>query len=143
MTSPRAVKKPDNYAAFYGLLNRMYAPDKEELKKAIVLEYTSGRTDSLKDMKMAEYLSALKGMQRLVVPTSQEDEQKVIKKKRSDVLHQMQLIGIDTADWNKINAFCTDTRIVGKVFRELNGEELDALLVKLRIIRRKKETINV
>jgi hypothetical protein len=133
------MNKPDNYAAFYGLLNRMYAPDKEELKRTIVREYTSGRTDSLKDMTMPEYLSALKGMQRLVVPTFQEQMQKVLKQKRSAVLHQMQLYGINTADWSKINAFCMDIRIAGKVFSKLTGEELDALLVKLRMIRRKKE----
>lgn len=62
-----------------------------------------------------------------------------MKRKRSAVLHQMQLLGVDTADWSKVDAFCQNKRIAGKVFRELDGEELDAMLVKLRIIRRKRE----
>ena len=131
------MSKPDNYAAFYGLLNRMHASDKEELKKTIVLEYTFGRTDSLREMTMPEYLSALKGMQKLVVPTCQEQMQKVLKAKRSAVLHQMQLMGIDTADWKRVNAYCEDKRIAGQSFRELTVPELDTLLVKLRAIKRK------
>jgi hypothetical protein len=135
------MNKPENYAAFYGLLNRMCTSDKEALKKNIVSQYTSGRTDSLKEMTMPEYLSALEGMKKLVVPTFQEQMQKVIKSKRSDVLHQMQLYGIDTTDWNRVNAFCRDARIAGKVFKELDGDELDRLLIKLRMILRKGKTI--
>ena len=51
----------------------------------------------------------------------------------------MQLLGIDTADWDKVNAFCLDSRIAGKEFRELDCEALDTLQVKLRAIRRKRE----
>jgi hypothetical protein len=135
------MNKPENYAAFYGLLNRMRASDKEELKKTIVLEYTSGRTDSLKKMTLPEYLSALKGMQRLVIPTFQEQMQKVLKGKRSAVLHQMQLMGIDTADWKRVNAYCMDARVAGQSFRELTVPELDTLLVKLRAIQRKSKSL--
>ena len=138
------MNKPENYATFYGLLNRMWGCDKEELKKIIVLEYTSGRTESLREMTMPEYLSALAGMKKLAEPTIQGQEQKAIrKKKRSAVLHQMQLYGIDTANWDKVNAFCANKRIAGKVFKELNETELDELLVKIRMIRRKKENISV
>jgi hypothetical protein len=139
------MKKPENFAAFYGLLNRMVDTDKEALKEGIVSEYTSGRTTSLKEMTMPEYLSALEGMRKLVAPTSQEQLKealnKVLKQKRSAVLHQMQLMGIDTADWNRVNAYCLNNRIAGKKFRELDGDELDALLIKLRMIRRKGETV--
>jgi hypothetical protein len=132
------MKKPETYTVFYSLLNRMHDPDKKALKESIVSQYTSGRTTSLKEITMPEYLSALEGMERLVMPTYQEQIQKVIKQKRSAVLHQMQLYGIDTTDWSRINAFCKDSRIAGKVFRELDAEELDALLVKIRLIRRKQ-----
>lgn len=60
-----------------------------------------------------------------------------LRRKRSSVLHQMQLLGIDTADWTRVDAYCSDKRIAGKRFRELDGPELDALLKKLRAIRRK------
>ena len=37
------------------------------------------------------------------------------------------------------SAFCRDSRIAGKEFRELDCEALDTLQVKLRAIRRKRE----
>jgi hypothetical protein len=130
-------KRPDNYAAFYVLLNRMHSSDKDALKESIVSQYTSGRTTSLREMTMREYLAALDGMQKLVIPTYQEQIWKLTKQKRSAVLHQMQLMGINTADWDRVNAYCRDNRIAGKEFRELDATELDALLVKLRAIQRK------
>ena len=78
-------------------------------------------------------------MRKLVPPTHQEELRKILRQKRSAVLHQMQLLGIDTADWDWVNAFCRDSRIAGKEFRELDCEALDTLQVKLRAIRRKRE----
>ena len=40
---------------------------------------------------------------------------------------------------DRVNAFCRDSRIAGKEFRELDCEALDTLQVKLRAIRRKRE----
>lgn len=62
-----------------------------------------------------------------------------LRKKRSSVLHQMQLLGINTADWSRVDAYCLDRRIAGKRFRELDNEELDKLLKKLYAIRRKRQ----
>jgi hypothetical protein len=134
------MNKPNDYAAFYGLLNRMHAPDREELKKSIVSQCTRGRTESLREMTLSEYRAALAAMTGLVSPTREEQAQENLRKRRSAVLHQMQLYGIDTSDWSRVNAFCRDARIAGKVFRDLSGEELDALLVKLRMIRRKPDS---
>lgn len=135
-------RHPENYAAFYGLLNRFPSSDKEALKESIVLQYTDNRTCSLREMTLKEYNAACAGMQKLVPPTFQEQLLKVRKKKRSEVLHQMQLLGVNTADWNSVNAFCKDSRIAGKEFRDLDCEELDSLQVRIRTIRRKKEKQN-
>lgn len=135
-------RHPENYAVFYGLLNRLPSSDKEALKESIVLQYTDNRTCSLREMTLKEYNAACAGMQKLVPPTFQEQLLKVRKKKRSEVLHQMQLLGINTADWNCVNAFCKDIRIAGKEFRDLDCEELDSLQVRIRTIRRKKEKQN-
>lgn len=51
----------------------------------------------------------------------------VLKKKRSAVLHQMQLMGIDTANWAAVDNFCLGVRIAGKKFRELSADDLDPL----------------
>ena len=90
-------------------------------------------------MTLKEYSAAVAAMQKLVPPTYQEQLRKILRQKRSAVLHQMQLLGIDTADWDWVNAFCRDSRIAGKEFRELDCEALDTLQVKLRAIRRKRE----
>lgn len=49
----------------------------------------------------------------------------------------MQKLGIDTADWNRVDAFCQDGRIAGKVFRFLDTLELEQLAKKLRSIEHK------
>ena len=49
----------------------------------------------------------------------------VLKKKRSAVLHQMQLMGIDTANWAAVDNFCLGVRIAGKKFRELGEAGLE------------------
>ncbi len=63
----------------------------------------------------------------------------MLRRIRSSVLHQMQLLGVDTADWTRVDAYCLDKRIAGKRFRHLDYGELEALLKKLRAIRRKKQ----
>ena len=107
--------------------------------KRVIKEITDGRTTSLRDMTLKEYSAAIAGMRKLVPPTHQEELRKILRQKRSAVLHQMQLLGINTADWDKVNAFCLDSRIAGMEFRELDCEALDTLQVKLRAIRRKRE----
>lgn len=139
INSRKQLNKPENYAAFYSLLNRLPTSDRDALKESIVSQYTEGRTTSLRDMTLKEYSAAVSAMQKLVPPTYQEQLRKILRQKRSAVLHQMQLLGIDTADWDRVNAFCRDSRIAGKEFRELDCEALDTLQVKLRAIRRKRE----
>lgn len=125
-----------NYARFYALLGKLPGADKETL----VYQYTNGRTTHLHLMATNEYQSMCNEMERVAgYDERREAWRKEMKRKRSAVLHQLQLLGVDTADWSKVDAYCLNKRIAGKVFRELDGEELDALLVKLRIIRRKKE----
>lgn len=67
------------------------------------------------------------------------DLRDILRRKRSSVLHQMQLLGIDTADWNRVDNFCMDSRIAGKRFCLLDADELDALYRKLLAIKRKRD----
>jgi len=125
-----------NYTRFYALLGKLPGADKETL----VYQFTNGRTSHLHLMAENEYRSMCNEMERVAgYDERREAWRREMKRKRSAVLHQMQLLGVDTADWGKVDAFCQNKRIAGKVFRELDGEELDAMLVKLRIIRRKRE----
>ena len=65
------------------------------------------------------------------------DIRRELRRKRSVCLKLMQQLGIDTTDWDRVNAFCEDARIAGKAFRHISIDELEALAVKLRIIERK------
>lgn len=141
MTPKRGIIKPDNYSSFYGLLRILPGSDKDALKEEIVYQFTNGRTRSLREMSLWEYNDAVRAMEKLIPPGTEWEAQRLLKRKRSDVLHQMQLLGVDTADWKKVDAFCCDKRIAGKCFRYLDDEELSQLLKKLRAIRRKKEGV--
>ena len=125
----------ENYSRFYALLKRLPRCDKESM----VYQFTNGRTTHLHEMADSEYDVMCREMER--VAGYDERRQAVIremKRKRSAVLHQMQLLGVDTADWTRVDRFCLDKRIAGMTFRSIDGQGLDELLVKLRAIRNKK-----
>lgn len=120
-----------NYGRFYGLLRQLpYDGDRDELKRSIVFQYTSGRTESLRDMTDVEYSAMCSQLEERSGWKSE------LKKKRSVCLRLMQQLGVDTTDWGRVNAFCLDSRIAGCVFAKLRPEGLDALQVKLRAIKR-------
>lgn len=131
---------PDNYARFYGLLRDMPGMDKEELKRTVVLEFTEGRTDSLKEMTLKEYKNACEAMKKIILPgRARTAARENLRRARSAALHQMQLLGVDTTNWKIINRFCRDRRIAGREFDQLSCSELQALSVKIRMMRRKQE----
>ena len=124
-----------NYARFYGLLKQLPGADKETL----VEQFTNGRTKHLHLMASTEYDAMCRQMEQIARYDERRRRQyDILRKARSGALHQMQLYGIDTTDWSRVDAFCKDKRIAGKRFRELDTEELNALNTKLRIINRKK-----
>ncbi len=129
------MEKGFNYARFYTLLKKLPGADKETL----VEQFTNGRTKHLHLMASTEY----DAMCRQLEDVAGYDERRRrlregLRKARSGALHQMQLYGINTTNWSRVDAFCQDRRIAGKQFRELDTEELNALNTKLRIINRKK-----
>ena len=116
-----------NYAAFYALLKSMPGASKEDL----VLQWTNGRTSSLKEMSEREYSLMIRQLRQQVENLEEK------KKARSAVLKQLQLYGIDTTDWDAVDRFCCTPRIAGKPFRYLTIPELKALRVKMLSIRNK------
>ncbi len=119
-----------NYRHFYALLARMPYADKQTL----VYQYTKGRTDHLSQMHPDEYRVMLRDMKRVV---DDEDTTREMKKRRSTVLKLMQQLGVDTTKWLCVDAFCLHPRIMGKRFCHISVDELEALAVKLRAIKRK------
>lgn len=116
-----------NYARFYCLLKKLPGADKETL----VSSFTNGRTVSLHEMSAKEYDAMCASLEAHTGWRMQ------LKKKRSLCLKLMQLAGIDTTDWQRINDFCRHPRIVGKAFAQLSLADLDSLQTKLRSIMRK------
>lgn len=122
-----------NIRRFYALLGKLHLDDAAEMKNTMVLDISRGRTTHLHDLSAEEMTLLLLSLERTVddVRSSQ------LKKARSLCLHLMQKLGIDTTDWNRVNAFCRDLRIAGKDFYPLSLPELEALARKLRAMGRK------
>ena len=124
-----------NYARFYTLLKKLPGADKETL----VEQYTSGRTTHLHETTMQEYNAMCNDMQRVAgYDERMEAIRKELRRKPSVCLKRMQQLGVDTTDWARVDSFCLHPRIAGKPFRQISIEELEALSVKLRAIKRKE-----
>lgn len=127
----------DSYHRFYALLRGLPGADKEEL----VSQFTGGRTTHLHLMAEAEYRQMCDQMERVAgYDERREAWRREMRRLRSAALHQMQLLGVDTASWAAVDRFCRDRRIAGLPFRQLDAEALERLAVKLRAIRRKRES---
>jgi hypothetical protein len=132
-----------NFARFYLMFNKLdHQGDKEGMKCDLVRQATNGRTESLREVTRSEY----EELCRMLEKTTRENvinesvKNAIIaeqKRQRSIALHMMQVMGVDTTDWNRINALCQDPRIAGKLFAQLTAEELAAMTKRLRIIYRK------
>lgn len=121
-----------SYARFYAIARRIEGFN-DEMKEQLVWQYTDKRTTSLHEMNEREYSMMCTALEK---GTPYQEE---LRKLRSKVLHQMQLIGVDTANWDAVNAYCSQPRIVGKPFGYLRAAELEVLLNKLRAIRAKMQ----
>lgn len=123
------VKK---FGRFFALLKKMPYRVEEEERHSMVVLATGGRTNSLREMTKAEYdemCDRLEG--RAWRKTSG------LRYRRSCVLRLMQRLGVDTTDWNRVDAFCMSARIAGKRFAQLSEGELRDVEVKLRNIERR------
>lgn len=130
----------ENYSRFYAIFNRLpYKGDREEFKKSVVMQYTWNRTEHLHEMTEREYNDCCAGLEKMLAPDARDVFIRERKKWRSSALHQLQLYGVDTTDWNEVNEFCKQPRIAGKEFRDLDCEELEALTKKMRAIIRKRD----
>lgn len=127
-----------NYAEFYALLNKLPGAT-NGLKEDLVMQFTKGRTSSLREMKTAEYRSMCASLRKSAVGMDEKAFVDEIKRRRSAALKRMQQIGIDTTKWSNVDNFCLNPRIAGKRFAKLTVEELAVLIPKLENILRKDE----
>lgn len=120
--------KERNYALVFAYLKQQPYLTKEDIAR----EYSAGRTDSLRELTEAEYHTMIRHLRELM--TASES----LRQQRSKVMRLMQIYGIDTSDWARVNHFCSDKRIAGKPFARLRIEELKALAKKLRAMQDKQ-----
>lgn len=126
------MEQTRNYRRFFALLRTMTIHgDREECRRQLVLQYTAGRTDSLREMNDREYSRMCDRLE------SMGSDREELKQRRSAALRQMQKLGVDTTDWGAVNRFCGNPRIAGCEFGRLDADQLAELTVKLRAIRRK------
>lgn len=134
------MRQINNYHRFYASFNRLpCVGNREDMKESLVSSYTNGRSTSLREMTEAEYKTMCAALEQKVNPDARALYIQERKRRRSSALHQLQLYGVDTTDWSKVNAFCEQPRIAGKPFRDLDCEELEALTKKMRAIIRKRD----
>ena len=118
-----------NYKPFFALLKQHPQVDKEEL----VLQFTDGRTTSLREMTDGEYMQMIGALEEASAPSRAE-----LKRWRSSALLRIGRLGINTIDnWDGINAFVSSSKIAGKPFYELKVQELQQLVRKLEAIEKK------
>lgn len=117
-----------NYHRFYASFNRLGFIDRDDMKETLVSSFTDGRTTSLKEMTSAEYAALCSSLEER---TGWKEQ---LRKCRSVSLRLMQHAGVDTSDWQRVNAFCRNPKIAGKVFGRLSVQDHYALQLKLRSI---------
>ena len=132
------MQEVTNFARFYSILKRVpKIGDNEYLKKEMVSVATGGRTESLKEITRKEYDDLCNLLEKRF-PEKRNIYVEQRRKKRSSCLKLLQKIGVDTTNWTAINNYCKSPKIAGKVFADLDIEELQLLSLKLRMILKKK-----
>ena len=132
------MQEVTNFARFYSILKRVPKMGGEDFaKRELVSIGTDGRTESLREMTCKEY-NALCDLLDKKFPEKRNIYLEQRRKRRSVCLKLLQKIGVDTTCWADINDYCRSPRIAGKVFADLDIEELEHLSIKLRMILKKK-----
>ena len=134
--------KPTSYARFYALLRQMQG-DREQIKETLILQFTKGRTTSLREMQKDEYEAMCRAMEAEIEHPglSTEEFRREQKRLRSAVLHRMQRLGVDTSDWDVVDAFCLSNRIARKEFARLSLAELRVMVSKRKGYSRPRRTM--
>jgi hypothetical protein len=119
-----------NYSEFYVLLAKLPGAT-DGLKEDLVLQFTNGRTSSLREMNEREYKAMCASLRENIRQMNEDGFSAEIKRRRSAVLKRMQRLGVDTTNWAHVDNFCMNPRIAGKRFAKLSIDELSALIPKL------------
>ena len=124
-------KRRGRYGRAWVALRRMTrSVSLEELKDSVVYSFTGGRTTHLHEMTREEYARMCETLEAETGYTA------LLRSERSKTLKLLSDLGIDTNDWERVDAFCMDKRIAGKAFRYIRAGEHGLLRMKLWAINR-------
>lgn len=130
------MSKAKNFAAFWSLCKRLRGL--EVSKEELVLQWTNGRTSSLREMYAGEYNAMLRALNEEAGFRPSCAANAELRAMRSKLLHLAQQLGVDTANWEAVDAFFCQSRIAGKAFRAIELEEAETVRKRLLAIRRKQ-----
>lgn len=123
-----------DFGRFFTILKKHPEADRYEM----VYNLTQGETDDIKLLTEKEYNELCKSLE------NEEDKEKR-KSVGSDLLHMLQLIGVNTADWDAVDEFLKNPQIYSgicpypKRYIETTTDERKLIMKKLHSIRRKDE----
>ena len=112
--------------------------DPKEIKSILCESISGGRATGLRELTSTE-LKQLREDLRKKTDSHPAKGDKSRKRKRSAVLKLLTEYGVDTRDWDVINAFVAQPRLAGKPFARLDNDELEALRCKLWAMLRKQK----
>lgn len=135
----------NEYSDIYAMIGRLAVElEPKEVKESMVYEASGGRTIHLTELTEKELSMLRKGLRKALEQPAKESRLSNgcktgtgMKRKRSTVLALLTKYGVNTRDWDAINAFVSHPRIAGKEFAELTGDELDLLRKKMHAILKK------
>lgn len=128
------------YDKFFSLLAQMPGATKEDM----IWQYSGMLTTSLREFyakKPEEYKRMIAELAVKAQGTGRRAQGEELKRLRSGVLKRLQLHGVDTTDWSRVNSFLVQPRIAGKLLFEMDANELRKLIAKLEQILRKDAEI--
>lgn len=134
--------KENDYSDIWAMLGKLSVEsdlEPKEIKESMVYNLTGGRTVRLSELSTPELSTLRKGIRKVLGQGSETSGRRDPSRarQRSRVLALLTKYGINTKDWDAINAFCLKPRIAGKAFAELSRDELTALAKKMHAILRK------
>jgi hypothetical protein len=104
-------------------------------KAAMIGGYGVGSTSDLEEYQLDDLILYLEKLEK----DKQAELTIEVREWRHKVLRMVAECGIDTQDWNKVNAFVCQSRIAGKHLYECSLDELKALHRKLHNVAVQKQ----
>lgn len=123
-----------NFGRFYTILKKHPHADRHEM----VYNLTGGETDDIKLLTAKEYDELCKSLE-------DEEDKTEWRSKGSDLLHLLQRLGVNTADWDAVDKYLMQPRIFSGICRQpkryiqTTTEEREQLIKRLRLILKKNE----